>query len=234
MTTLILPLLPIQDGVFIQGLFLEGAGWDRKNSCLVEAEPMQMVCPMPTIHFKPVERKKTAKSESSGTRSNCLAAVSVSLFRSTLSKVISDVTSCGFTISYPCAGMYQCPCYYFPVRSGGAGRASFVVSVELKSGAVSPEHWIKRGAALLMSLDSWRFPGLPRASTYCPRQLGCVVISTTQSTSTSSHPHVTGGSRHAAGIFSSGSVTHQRRSIRSNLGLWNSGTLHDCRGQRIK
>ncbi|KAM9335593.1 LOW QUALITY PROTEIN: dynein axonemal heavy chain 2 [Symphorus nematophorus] len=106
-------LYPPKDGVFIRGLYLEGAGWDKRNSCLVEAEPMQMVCPIPTIHFKPVEnRKKTAKS------------------------------------------MYLCPCYYFPVRSGGAGRASFVVSVELKSGAVTPDHWIKRGTALLLSLDN--------------------------------------------------------------------------------
>ncbi|XP_028810290.1 dynein heavy chain 2, axonemal isoform X2 [Denticeps clupeoides] len=106
-------LFPPKDGVFIRGLYLEGAGWDRKNSCLVEAEQMQLVCPMPTIHFKPVEnRKKTAK------------------------------------------GMYSCPCYYFPVRSGGAGRPSFVVSVDLKSGAMAPDHWMKRGTALLMSLDS--------------------------------------------------------------------------------
>ncbi|XP_074478915.1 dynein axonemal heavy chain 2 [Sebastes fasciatus] len=106
-------LYPPKDGVFVQGLYLEGAGWDKRNSCLVEAEPMQMVCPIPTIHFKPVEnRKKAAKS------------------------------------------IYLCPCYYFPVRSGGAGRPSFVVGIELKSGAVTPDHWIKRGTALLMSLDS--------------------------------------------------------------------------------
>ncbi|CAI5672498.1 unnamed protein product [Oreochromis niloticus] len=106
-------LYPPKDGVFVRGLYLEGAGWDKDNSCLVEAKPMQMVCPIPTIHFKPVEnRKKMAKS------------------------------------------MYLCPCYYYPVRAGGAGRASFVVGVELKSGAVTPEHWIKRGTALLMSLDN--------------------------------------------------------------------------------
>ncbi|KAF7646689.1 hypothetical protein LDENG_00183830 [Lucifuga dentata] len=73
---------------------------------------MQMVCPIPTIHFKPVEnRKKMGR------------------------------------------GMYLCPCYYFPVRSGRAGRASFVVGVELKSGAVTPDHWTKRGTALIVSLD---------------------------------------------------------------------------------
>ena len=47
-----------QDGVWIRGLFLEGAGWDKKNACLIEAEPMQLVSAMPTIHFKPVENKK--------------------------------------------------------------------------------------------------------------------------------------------------------------------------------
>ncbi|KAJ0006370.1 hypothetical protein NQD34_013643, partial [Periophthalmus magnuspinnatus] len=106
-------LQPPKDGVYIRGLYLEGAGWDKTNSCLVEAEPMQMVCPIPTIHFKPVERrKKMAKS------------------------------------------MYLCPCYYFPVRSGKGGRAAFVVGVELKSGSAPADHWIKRGTALLLSLDS--------------------------------------------------------------------------------
>ena len=49
---------PPKDGVYIKGLFLEAAAWDKKNSCLVEAEPMQLVCSMPTILFKPVENKK--------------------------------------------------------------------------------------------------------------------------------------------------------------------------------
>ncbi|XP_075968107.1 dynein axonemal heavy chain 2 [Anarhichas minor] len=105
-------IYPPKDGVFVRGLFLEGAGWDKSNSCLVEAKPMQMVCPIPTIHFKPVEKKKGTKS------------------------------------------MYLCPCYYFPVRSGVAGRPSFVVGIELKRGAVTPDHWIKRGTALLMSVDN--------------------------------------------------------------------------------
>ncbi|XP_039605580.1 dynein heavy chain 2, axonemal [Polypterus senegalus] len=105
-------LYPPKDGVFVKGLYLEGAGWDKKNSCLVEAEPMQLVCPMPTIHFRPVEKKKSGK------------------------------------------GIYSCPCYYFPNRAGAAGRASFVVGVDLKAGAMTADHWIKRGTALLMSLDT--------------------------------------------------------------------------------
>lgn len=45
----------------MKGLFLQGAGWDMKNACLVEAEPMQLVCAMPTIHFKPVEAKRRSQ-----------------------------------------------------------------------------------------------------------------------------------------------------------------------------
>jgi len=47
-----------KDGVYVKGLHLQGAGWDKKNAFLVEANPMQLVCPMPTIQFKPVENKK--------------------------------------------------------------------------------------------------------------------------------------------------------------------------------
>lgn len=46
------------DGVFIKGLYLEGAGWDKKLACLIEPQPMQLVCSMPIIHFKPVEQLK--------------------------------------------------------------------------------------------------------------------------------------------------------------------------------
>ncbi|XP_076454460.1 dynein axonemal heavy chain 2-like [Babylonia areolata] len=102
-----------KDGVYIKGLYLQGAGWDKKNSALVEAEPMELVCPMPSIHFKPTESRKK------GTK-----------------------------------GMYSSPCYYYPNRAGGGGRPSFVVAVDLKSGEKTPEHWIKRGTALLMSLDN--------------------------------------------------------------------------------
>jgi dynein heavy chain len=37
---------------------LEGAGWDRKQGTLCEAQSMELVSLMPTIHFKPVEHKK--------------------------------------------------------------------------------------------------------------------------------------------------------------------------------
>ena len=44
----------------MKGMFLQGAGWDKKNACLLEAEPMQLVCNIPSIHFKPVEARRRA------------------------------------------------------------------------------------------------------------------------------------------------------------------------------
>jgi len=103
---------PPKDGVYIKGLFLQGAGWDKKNSVLIEADPMQLVCAMPSIHFKPTEAKKKSSK-----------------------------------------GIYTAPCYYYPNRAGSSGRPSFIVAVDLKSGEKASDHWVKRGTAILMSLD---------------------------------------------------------------------------------
>ncbi|XP_076240945.1 dynein heavy chain 2, axonemal kl-2 [Calliopsis andreniformis] len=102
---------PPVDGVYIRSIFLEGAGWDKRNSVLVEPAPMQLVCDMPVIYFRPTEHPKKR------TR-----------------------------------GLYSCPCYYYPQRSGDQGRPSFVVAVDLNAGPEGSDFWIKRGTALLLSL----------------------------------------------------------------------------------
>lgn len=47
-----------KDGVYIKGLYLEGASWDIKNGCLKESVPMELSTPLPIILVKPVEGKK--------------------------------------------------------------------------------------------------------------------------------------------------------------------------------
>jgi hypothetical protein len=47
-------------------------------------------------------------------------------------------------------GLYIAPCYYSSIRVG-----SFIIAMELKTGPMPPEHWIKRATALLMNLDNW-------------------------------------------------------------------------------
>jgi dynein heavy chain len=106
---------PPKDGAYVRGMYIEGAGWNRKQACVVEASPMQLVTPMPTILFKPVETLKTKAKK----------------------------------------GVYPCPAYYYPNRAGegGATAWSYVITVDLKSGDHPTDHWIKRGTALLMSLE---------------------------------------------------------------------------------
>ena len=51
---------PPKEGVYIKGIYLEGASWDRKNNSLKEPRAMELISQMPPIHFKPVESKKKA------------------------------------------------------------------------------------------------------------------------------------------------------------------------------
>lgn len=44
-----------QEGVYIYGLFMDGARWDRNDSMIDDQFPGEMYCPMPVILFKPVE-----------------------------------------------------------------------------------------------------------------------------------------------------------------------------------
>jgi dynein heavy chain len=43
---------PPKEGVYVSGLYLEGAGWDYEAGCLTEPQPMELIVPMPIILFK--------------------------------------------------------------------------------------------------------------------------------------------------------------------------------------
>ena len=49
--------------------------------------------------------------------------------------------------------MYECPLYIYPIRTGTSERPSFMRLVDLPSGGVTPDFWVLRGAALLLSLS---------------------------------------------------------------------------------
>ncbi|GMH41208.1 hypothetical protein BSKO_09118 [Bryopsis sp. KO-2023] len=102
-----------KEGVYIKGMYLEGAGWDSENGCLCEPQPMELYVPMPIVLFRPVENKKRSQK-----------------------------------------GIYVCPLYMYPIRTGSRERPSFMIFVDLKSGSADPDHWIMRGTALLLSLAS--------------------------------------------------------------------------------
>ena len=49
-------------------------------------------------------------------------------------------------------GVYQCPAYLYPLRTGSRERHSFMLAIDIKSGSVEPEVWTKRGTAILLAL----------------------------------------------------------------------------------
>jgi len=53
-------------------------------------------------------------------------------------------------------GIYPCPLYMYPIRTGSRERPSYMITVELKTGPKDPqaraEYWTKRGTALMLAL----------------------------------------------------------------------------------
>lgn len=46
---------PPEDGIYVDGLWVDGARWDTAAGCLEPSEPGVMWSPLPVIHFKPVQ-----------------------------------------------------------------------------------------------------------------------------------------------------------------------------------
>ena len=46
---------PLEDGVYVSGLFLEGASWDKKRRLVVDQQPNDLYYAMPLIAFIPKE-----------------------------------------------------------------------------------------------------------------------------------------------------------------------------------
>lgn len=45
-------------GCFVTGLYLEGAGWDLKKSCLVRQRPKELIQSLPVLKIIPIEAHK--------------------------------------------------------------------------------------------------------------------------------------------------------------------------------
>ena len=117
---------PPREGIYVKGLFLEGAGWDFEVGCLTEPDPMQLIVPMPLMHFRPIEAKRRA------------VALGGEIFY-----------ACPL-YAHPARSRQ------LPGLAGSVSSDLFLGFVDLKASeegmTVDPDHWVMRGTALLLSL----------------------------------------------------------------------------------
>ena len=121
------------DGVYVRGLFLEGARFDNAGRCLADSLPKQLYTPLPVIHLKPVQAKVSAATGS--------GAPPAGVYRCPVYRTLSRygvLATTGHSSNYVCT---------IDLPSGPSGQP-----ILNNVGEADDAKWIKAGVAAFLAL----------------------------------------------------------------------------------
>ncbi|WIA37814.1 hypothetical protein OEZ86_014676 [Tetradesmus obliquus] len=145
-------------GVYVHGLYLEAARWDKAANCLAEPAPGEMCSQLPVLHLIPYD---TADNELPASSTTAAAAGSRHAQRSTGSTAAAAAAAAAQARKLMQAGPHcEFPVYKTPGRASAGGLSTtghstnFLLHMSLPIPAGSTQQfWLLQGVAVLCSLD---------------------------------------------------------------------------------
>ncbi|KAI0987912.1 hypothetical protein GJ496_006330 [Pomphorhynchus laevis] len=128
------------EGVYIYGMYLEGAAWNPKQASLCEPANKILYHLMPVIHMYAVNEQSKTKKQ----------AANITPIKSErrANRMISGIDKKQRN-SKTVVKIYDCPVYKRNTRTD----ENYITSIQLNSGNEDPLHWILRGAALINNVN---------------------------------------------------------------------------------
>ncbi|CBJ31040.1 dynein heavy chain [Ectocarpus siliculosus] len=122
-----------EDGLFIHGLFLEGACWDKSMRTLVDPRPKELFSPMPVVHLLPEQDRETPQT---------------GIYRCPVYKILTRtgvLSTTGHSTNFV---------FWIEIPSNKANtfRASLVSETNKQVQYCDQDYWIKAGAACFCAL----------------------------------------------------------------------------------
>lgn len=127
------------DGVYVNGIFIDGARWDKNRGVLAEQIPKVLIEGMPAIHLT-------------------VSGFWFSTFCTFATTVMLNILQPIKILELPNDSRYKCPLYKTTERRGilstTGHSTNFVLHMLLKTNQ-NASHWIKRSAALICQTNDW-------------------------------------------------------------------------------